>query len=441
MESIQKKRLQEIKEYIGSRQLIWFGFRGTDAGPLLEFEQFTESFSIITPLGAPAFETEMCLETLRLCRVDLDKYRIDLDKSEENHRLHKHLLQACEKPSVLLCYRPTIPLTSIYFSKARSVEYLGLFHERQDVFDHKPWVETELRREGISVVPWRYVSSEDVADITSALAQGPQILRACRSSGGSGFKIIRDPGELHASLPTQGLSFFALAPYLEPNIPISIHGCVFRDGTITLHAPSLQLIGIHCCRKRPFGYCGNDFARVRDLDRNALDALESITIKAGQWLHRMGFIGAFGIDAILHEDTVYLAEINPRFLASSPLVAQMAMQMDRPDIWCDHIASFIGLQAPSQIPVHELAQAQPAVSQVIAYNRAPGLVARQSLEPLDNLELTLQQLPAPDISVEPEGVLFKALIDGPVTEDGFQLIGDYQSKVEILIQKLFSENL
>jgi hypothetical protein len=441
MKSSRQKRLQEIKEYIGERQLIWFGNRGTDVQPLLEFEQLKESFSVILPLGSSKLDTEVCLETLCQRRVDMDNYNIDLDGSVENQELHRRLLRACEAPSVLVTYRPTAALASIYFSRARSVEYLGLFHELQDVFDHKPWVETELQREGIPVMPWRYVSNEDLTFVANSLTQGTQVLRANRSGGGAGLRIIRDLSELYQSWPTQGLSFFAIAPYLEPSISLNIHGCVFGDGQITLHAPSVQLIGIRCCRGRSFGYCGNDFARVRDLDRKVLDSLESITIGAGQWLRRMGYIGAFGVDAILHEDEVYLTEINPRFQGSSTLASQLAAQMDLPDIWCDHIASFLGLDAPPQVHVRDLAQEQQAVAQVIAFNRMSSAVKRRSHEQLDDLELMPQQLPAPDVSVEPEGILFKVITDGPVTEDGYQLINGNDSKIEMLVQKLFSENL
>ncbi len=441
MKSSRQKRLQEIKEYIGERQLIWFGNRGADVQPLLEFEQLKESFSVILPLGSSKLDTEVCLETLCQRRVDMDNYNIDLDGSVENQELHRRLLRACEAPSVLVTYRPTAALASIYFSRAQSVEYLGLFHELQDVFDHKPWVETELQREGIPVMPWRYVSNEDLTFVANSLTQGTQVLRANRSGGGAGLRIIRDLSELHQSWPTQGLSFFAIAPYLEPSISLNIHGCVFGDGQITLHAPSVQLIGIRCCRGRSFGYCGNDFARVRDLGREVLDSLESMTIRSGQWLRRMGYIGAFGVDAILHEDEVYLTEINPRFQGSSTLASQLAAQMDLPDIWCDHIASFLGLEAPPQIHVRDLAQEQQAVAQIIAFNRMSSAVKRQSHEQLDDLELMPQQLPAPDVSVEPEGILFKVITDGPVTEDGYQLINGNESEIEMLVQKLFSENL
>ena len=441
MESSRQKRLQEIKEYIGARRLIWFGNRGTDVQPLLEFEQLKESFSVISPLGSSKLDTEVCLETLCQRRVDIDNYHVDLDGSAENQELHKRLLRACEAQSVLVTYRPTAALASIYFSRAQSVEYLGLFHELQDVFDHKPWVETELRREGIPVMPWRYVSNEDLTLVASSLTQGAQVLRANRSGGGAGLRIIRDLSELHQSWPAQGLSFFAIAPYLEPSISLNIHGCVFRDGQITLHAPSVQLIGIRCCRGRPFGYCGNDFARVRDLGREVLDALESITVGAGQWLQRMGYMGVFGVDAILHEDKVYLTEINPRFQGSSTLASQLAAQMDLPDIWCDHIAAFLGLAAPPLIHVRDLAQEQQAVAQVIAFNRMPSAVKRRSQVQLDKLEWMPQQLPASDVSVEPEGILFKVIIDGPVTEDGYQLINGNDSKIEMLVQRLFSEKL
>ena len=112
--------------------------------------------------------------------------------------------------------------------------------------------------------------------------------------------------------------FIAAAPYLVPNIPLNVNACVFSDSLVSLHSPSFQLIGLPGFTSRTFGYCGNDFAQVRELEGNVLDQLEHIVLESGKWLAGKGYVGAFGVDALLCKGQVYLTEINPRFQGFLP---------------------------------------------------------------------------------------------------------------------------
>ena len=84
---------------------------------------------------------------------------------------------------------------------------------------------------------------------------------------------------------------------------MNVDGCIFRDGTIHIRHPSLQLIGIPSCTNRSFGYCGNDFAFAvaNVLGEKGLSELETITQHTGEWLYTQGYIGAFGVDAMLYD--------------------------------------------------------------------------------------------------------------------------------------------
>lgn len=435
-----KEALWQIAERLGNRQLIWFGVRGSDAKSLLELEQFSWCFSIIAPLGAPNLRGEVCLESLLHHRVDLNTPPSpDADSSEELGILYQRLLQACEVPSVLITYRPTTLLSSVYFARAASVEYLGMFHERQIAFESKPWVESALSREGLRMVPWRYITNYDRTLLLEAVAQAPQVLRASRTSGGAGITLIRNQSEVPDQLTAYDERLVAMAPYLYPNIPLNINACVFPSGEITLHGPSLQLVGIPCCTSRTFAYCGNDFAQVRDLDQSLLDSLEAMALTTGRWLHRMGYIGAFGIDALVYEGDLYLSEINPRFQGSSAVAARLDAQIGLPDIFTSHLAAFLGLDAPPQIHVRDLAHEQEQVAQIYCHNVKSDEVHRSSQIPPKVGQLVPQLLPSPTVTVAPEAILFKVVVKGPVTENGLSLIGDYQDDLKTLVAELFTK--
>jgi hypothetical protein len=395
-------------------------------------------FSITAPLEGVSTISEVSLETLQKKRADLHTYDPDLDKSPEVRELHRLFSAALAEPTAVLTYRPDNFLASAFFPHLESVEYLGLFHVRQASFEHKPWVETELRKLGVRIVPWRYYGVHNFPPLNHVLKQGPVVVRSSHSAGGAGLVLVRDQSNIDVQQQFHRDPLLAIAPYLEPSIPININACVFQDGLVSLHGPSVQLIGIPSCTNHPLGYCGNDFAQVRSLDSSILDEFEAMTVLVGKWLAHMGYIGAFGIDAIVHHDHVYLAEINPRFQNSSVIAAQIDEELDRPDLYLNHMAAYFGISCPPFIPLKEISKHQRAISQVICHNRHSQAVYRKDKNTPENRILTCTLLPAPDVAVAPEGMLFRAVAEDSVTKDGYSLREEYERQIQGFSRSIFS---
>jgi hypothetical protein len=414
------KQIAKIRERLQGRRLIWVGTRGEDARPLLALPEFSRAFSRIAPLGDPALEAEESLETISKVRVEHNTYDPNRDASPHAATLRARLDAACVVPSAIIPYKSESMLSELSF--VRDARLLGMFHELQAIFDHKPWVETELSRAGVKTLPWHYVADDDpgrAGALQAALRAGPLVLRANRSRGGAGLRIVREPAELSQDALFGPDGFTAYAPYFAKGVPLNVSACVFADGSVTLHAPSLQLIGIAACTNRSLGYCGNDFAAAGQLDAGVLDAYEAMTLSAGAWLHSKGYLGSFGIDALVVGSDVYLMEINARFQGSSAEGARLSQELELPDVYTDHIAAVLGLEPAARRPLREIARKQRPLSQVIAANRRPEKVrfSGGKIEPGTRVGL----LPAPDVSVMPDATLGKLVFDGAVTSDGLHL--------------------
>jgi formate-dependent phosphoribosylglycinamide formyltransferase (GAR transformylase) len=65
-------------------------------------------------------------------------------------------------------------------------------------------------------------------------------------------------------------------------------------------------------------------------------------------------LGAFGVDALVYDGRVYLAEVNSRFQGSSVMSARIDQALNRPDIYCAHVAAFMGLSAPPSMTLQAL---------------------------------------------------------------------------------------
>jgi hypothetical protein len=427
--------IEQIQRRLGKRKLVWFGTRGDDARPLLAIPQFAEVFSIIAPLGSLSIANEVSLETLKGRRVDLDNYRLDDDVSDEAKCLKRLLYDSLGEPTVVVPYRPLSFFSSIYYPRIEFVEYLGLFHERQAPFEHKPWVESELRKFDIEVLPWRYFADNDLRRLSEIADACPIVLRANRSDGGAGLALIRGRQELEDCWPNHNDGFLAAAPLLEPNIPLNVNACVFHDGTVTLHGPSLQLISLDGCTRRRFGFCGNDFGQVRELDPELLDAFETVALRVGSWLVSKGYLGAFGVDAMIYDGRVLLTEINSRFQGSSVISARLDENLDRPDLFLNHMAAFFGLPAPSIIGLRDLACEQPEYAQVIAHNCGFEPVTVETTHDAAEMEYEFGLLPDSATLVEPEAITMRVLVKGAVTIDGHHLVSPYREQIEGLVAR------
>ena len=238
-----KKRLGELEAALHGRQLVFFGIRGADAEPLLRLSGFGAVVSLIAPLEARSV-VEISLENETRERVDLDSYNIDLDRRAIVRDFRDRLLRLFDRPSAVLPYRPGSFLSSTWFPRSDRVLYLGMSHVAQASFEHKPWVERQLSESGVRVLPWRYWADSERPLIAEWAAREILVLRANYSDGGVGVRLVREPSDLEAEWPVHADGFLAAAPYLVPNIPLNVNGCVFSDGAVTLHGPSLQLIGI-----------------------------------------------------------------------------------------------------------------------------------------------------------------------------------------------------
>jgi hypothetical protein len=413
--------IAKLKDKIGFRKLVWVGTRGHDARALLDFPQLTEVYGITAPLGSVSVRVDFAVEQVSKSRVDLDVYSIDNDRSEPANHLRRLLLASLTEPTVVMAYRPLALLSALCYPRSDFVIQAGMFHERQLTFEHKPWVESELRREGIEALPWKYYADEDRQRLEEqVIANGPLVVRTNRSNGGAGLTVISSPEEVSLQMPQTKDGFLAAAPLLEPHIPLNVGACIFPDGTVSLHPPSLQLIGIAECTRRRFGYCGNDFAAIKALDSTLLEKLELLIRQTGRWLWSQGYLGAFGVDALLYDGGLLLAEVNPRFQGSSLLSARIDRIMDRPDVFLCHLASHLREPPPDHMSLCELVREQDTYSQIILHNQDRSSIyigPRRSGEDYFEVEIS----PAGNIFVHQDATVLRAVAHREITIDGRSL--------------------
>jgi hypothetical protein len=357
-----------------------------------------------------------CLERRTRHRPDLDTYHIDNDRGPAVSELRRLALDVLGDACVVLTYRPTRLLTDVLFPRTGTARYLGLFQGHQQAFEYKPWVETELAQSGIQTLGWQYYADSE-SHLIGEAAHAQLVVRASRTDGGAGVALF-DKKDEH--LPSHDDAFIAASQFLAGAIPLNINACVFPDGSVTLHGPSLQLIGVPSCTQRPFGYCGNDYEAFWKLDPPIVDEFTTMSIQCGKWLCSKGYIGAFGVDALVKDGSVYLTEVNARFQGSSRCSALNDAAAGVPDLCLCHIAAHFGIYPtkPEAIATPASQASDACAAHIVVHTWGRESTQVLGLPSLDR-EFQVALFPANDIRLEPDAILFTILSSESITQDGY----------------------
>lgn len=429
-----------VRKRLDGRQLVFFGTRGDDAEGVGDLPELSAVFSVVAAHRRRTSIQSLALEELTGRRVDLDAHDIDDEpRSAEVVELRRTILRVLSRESVVFTYRPSTFLSAICFARRDRCAYAGLFKEHQSAFEHKPWVESSVRDLGIPCLPWTYIADEDQLETLRYLSDGPVVLRRSRSSGGTGFIRVESRAELEATWPRQDEIFVSVCRYIENAIPTNVGGVVWHDG-VTLHPPSVQLIGVPECTDRPFGYCGNDFGAMKDLDVSVIDQMQEVTWRIGIWLSSYGYRGAFGVDFLVDGGRALFTEVNPRFQGVTHLSCQLSAEAGESCIMLEHIAALLGLDSPVSRPLRDQVLEGPDLAHFVLHWKgpSPGIVERERLDDalLEWPEVKRTDVTCPpDVMVDPGATMARVTVHNRITCSGFELLDPWASRARAVVMK------
>ena len=361
-----------IVSSLGRRELVWAGIRGDDIEPLKDVPQLSASFTITGAYAGRPDVNGVSYENITDVRVDPEVWDIDdhLDALATTEFRHG-LLRALSAESALLTYRPSSFLSAIHFARRDRCLNLGLFGAHQSAFEHKPFVESSVAELGLPHIPWTYIADEEQVDVLELATHGPLVLRRSRTSGGEGFVRVERAEEVPSHWPKGDEAFVSVAPFIEGTVPVNVGATVWRNARdedcVTVHHPSVQLIGIESCVTREFGYCGNDFGRMRHFPRSTIDQIEESTKTIGRWLRRYGYIGTFGVDFLVKDEVPLFTEVNPRFQGSTAASCRLSVEKDEACLMLEHVASWLGLPKPREPALWDRVRATRDLSNLVVH--------------------------------------------------------------------------
>ncbi len=435
--------LHQVSRRLGNRRLVWAGLRGEDIEPLADLPQLEASFSIMSRYTRRSSVESLAYEDLSGVRVDPELWDIDehLD-APETREFRRGLLRALSGNSALLPYRPSQFLSAIWFARGDQCLNLGMFGGHQAAFEHKPWVETSISGlPGVNRIPWRYVADEEQLSARSIVRGQDVMLRRSRTSGGEGLVRVPQGEDLLAYWPHIPEAFASVAPFIEGALPVNVGATVWADGGVTVHYPSVQLIGIPGVATREFGYCGNDFGRARDIEPGVIDEIENSTKQIGGWLAANGYKGSFGVDFLVHGGHALFTEINPRFQGSTHLSCRLSIEAGESCLMLEHVAAWLGMPEPPSRPLRELAAELPDRAHIVFHSTVDEPVRLSCTEAVRGLRAvrdssTIELLPRATIDVNPGAPVARWTVRTRVTDTGYELLDQVGETVKQLASNL-----
>ena len=310
------------------------------------------------------------MEDISGTRVNLDSYDIDDDNSPAAREFLKRVGNCLDSKSIMIAYRPQKIIDTLCFSRKNSVDRAMMPTVQQRAFDFKPWVEQTLKDFKIPIIDWKYYSERTwKSELQCKASRHKTVVRRMYSSGGSGVFLLNTPDDIGNIPISNEPQVVSASEFLNPSYSLSINAVVFRNGNVTLHSPSVQILGKEDCTDYPFGFCGNDFGAMQDVSKEVIDNVQKIAIDIGKWLYSNGYLGAFGIDILVYKGMCYLAEINPRFLGSSQIGAQLDREINRSDIYLNHLAAFLDIEVQDNIDLFSLVKSQNNFRHVVYHKK------------------------------------------------------------------------
>lgn len=438
--------IDDVSRRLGNRKLVWAGLRGEDIEPLADLPQLDASFSIMSRYRRRSSVESLAYEDLSGVRVDPELWDIDehLD-APATREFRRGLMRALSGPSALLPYRPSQFLSAIWFARGENCLNLGMFGGHQAAFEHKPWVETSISKlPGVHRIPWRYVADEEQLSARSLMHGQDVMLRRSRTSGGEGLVRVPKAKDLIDYWPHIAEAFASVAPYIEAALPVNVGATVWADGGVTVHYPSVQLIGIPGLVTREFGYCGNDFGRAREIEPEIIDEIEHSTQQIGGWLASNGYLGSFGLDFLVHDGHALFTEINPRFQGSTHLSCRLSIEAGESCLMLEHVAAWLGLPCPSSSQsLRDIVAEVPEYSHIVFHStddRSLRLPVRAVASVLRAQPSTLgiDVLPSPDVEVEQGASVARWTVRQRVTDTGYELAPEVREVVQQVVEVLSS---
>lgn len=369
------------------------------------------------------------------------RFGVDLATAEDGHR---RIWSNSDLASVLGAHPTPVGTAVISYAALRpehprQVDVVGGDAALKSMVDDVTYAWPALAKAGVSVPHHAVLVLEDLLTRPDALNRWGYV-RLARSSAGGGVAPATPSGLHRITAERSADTPLVVSRKVGDGRSLNYHALIDAGGGVSVHPPSMQLVGTPGLALHPTQFCGNDFAAVEAIDSEDRRAADAAAGAAGAWLAGLGHRGLCGIDVAFGGGEVAVVDINPRLQASTWLLTEQAASAGRPCPGLGHLAA-LGFATGQEVAARARATSgdPPDLAQMILragiaprgraanglYRRVHGrwtLRGRGAVPAdLDQEDVLVTGVPDPTWSVDPGAVVGRIVSRGTVTDDGCTL--------------------
>ena len=189
----------------------------------------------------------------------------------------------------------------------------------------------------VPVVPFiEFTGSDNLPNLSS----GKYVIQATHSSGGYGTYMFDTeyPEKININ---NGYKYLA-SNYYKNTIPCNVNIIIF-DNDVLIFPPSIQIIHRQALKLL---YLGADYSSFGNVANKIKEKLKDSCLSIAEKVRGLGYRGIIGFDFLASKDEVLLIEANPRFQASTFLLAHLLKKKRLPNLFELNICAFKHQDAP-----------------------------------------------------------------------------------------------
>ncbi len=291
------------------------------------------------------------------------------------------------KPAILF-FKPQKKLEII--AEQNNFQLIGNSRELNQKFEDKINFYQLAKENNLPILTSQVLALNDL-DLKTAEKQFglPLVVQFGFGWAGNSTFFILDQTDLQKLQQTYGQIKVKISRFIK-GITV-LNNAVVLPNSILQSQPAIQIKANSSLTSMPGGTGGRQWPVVLTKDQEY--EIEKITQQTGEIMQKSGYLGFFGLDFLVEEQTkkIYLSENNSRLTASATFYTQLQLEQNQIPLLAYHLLSFL---APEQIEdVNSLVIEGITGSEIIGRNTNDfAVLIKKSLTPgLYNQELTLKK--------------------------------------------------
>ena len=163
-----------------------------------------------------------------------------------------------------------------------------------------------------------------------------------RAHTGTGTFIIENEDEFNNFKAEYDGNTVKVSEFIDGE-SYTINACITSKG-VAVQGLQYQITGIPELTLGKGSTVGNDWSYANQLSDEIKNNIHQCVKNIGEAISKSGYKGLFGVDLMIHNNQIYIIEVNARQSANIPLQTKLELKANQTPLLLMHLAEFLGIE-------------------------------------------------------------------------------------------------